>query len=92
MLHIPAREVRVEVFDKVISRIKALVLEQVNATGNVKEVLLAGGFGQNEYLKSEIEKAVGNAITVRKIHNRLVFVLQRESTSNLEQFFEAKYF
>jgi hydrogenase maturation factor HypF (carbamoyltransferase family) len=71
-LQIPAREIRTEVFDKVISKIKALVLEQVIATGNVKEVLLAGGFGQNEYLKIQLQTAVGNTVIVRKIKDRSV--------------------
>ena len=72
ILQIPAKEIRTEVFDKVVDRIKALVLQQVIATGNVKEVLLAGGFGQNEYLKSQLKAAVGKTVTVRKIKDRSV--------------------
>lgn len=72
VLEIPARDIRVKVFDKVISKIQALVRDQVAATGNVKAVLLAGGFGQNAYLKRQVEKAVGSTVEVRTIEDRYV--------------------
>ncbi|TGJ83714.1 hypothetical protein E0Z10_g5039 [Xylaria hypoxylon] len=70
-LRVPARELREKVFDPVISKIRALVRDQIKATvkssGKVKEVLLAGGFGENAYLKTQLEKEVGAQVKVRKI-------------------------
>lgn len=73
-LVIPADDIRVKVFDLVISKICSLVSDQIRntvaTTGGVKEVLLAGGFGQNAYLKRRLEQEVGEDIKVRKIENR----------------------
>lgn len=80
-LSITAKDLRREVFDKVISRITDLVVQKVNDTGNVKDVLLAGGFGENDYLKSRIEIAVGGRIGVRRIENRSVLREPRDQIS-----------
>ncbi|KAJ6442673.1 Hsp70 family chaperone [Purpureocillium lavendulum] len=72
-LDISATDLREKVFDKVISKICNLVRDQVGntskTTGSVKEILLAGGFGQNAYLKRRVEQEVGKGIKVRKIED-----------------------
>lgn len=60
------------VFEPVIQRVLTLVQSQITESqrGNpkaVKAVLLAGGFGNNPYLKARIQQAVGNAIIVDKM-------------------------
>lgn len=62
------------VFESVMKKILALVQSQITESqkGNsaaVKAVLLAGGFGNNPYLKARIQQAVGNAIIVEKMHD-----------------------
>ncbi|KFG84731.1 hypothetical protein MANI_027234 [Metarhizium anisopliae] len=73
LIEIPVDELRKQVFDPVVSKICRLVRHQVDSTirptRKVKKVLLAGGFGQNAYLKREIEKTVGETIKVQKIDN-----------------------
>lgn len=64
-------EIRKHVFDVVVSRICALVKSQIARTGEpVKAVLLAGGFGQNAYLRSQIEGTVEPGVQVVQIHQR----------------------
>lgn len=56
ILELTDEELRVNVFDKVINKILALVRDQISHTeGNVKEIVLAGGFGRNPYLKKELQ-------------------------------------
>lgn len=68
------QELRVHVFDEVISKVQGLVRDQISNThGPVKAVLLAGGFGKNPYLKKkleEIDSVVRNRIKVQLIENR----------------------
>lgn len=55
-LSLTVKELRHNVFDKVISKIEALVRDQIDhADGKVKMVVLAGGFGRNPYLKNRLE-------------------------------------
>jgi hypothetical protein len=68
-LEISGRQVK-EIFEEVIGKILSLVNRQIAEAGrksDVKAVLLAGGFGRNEYLKKRIQEAVGNNVTVEKI-------------------------
>jgi hypothetical protein len=61
------------VFEPVIREIVQLVNAQIEATQKkVKAVLLAGGFGRNDYLLAKLEEAVGNDIGVRKVTNGYV--------------------
>jgi hypothetical protein len=68
-LEITARDIRVLIFDIVIAKIEGLVIDQINATRNVKAVLLVGGFGQNEYLQTRLREAVPEGIEVRAVEN-----------------------
>lgn len=74
LLVLTTEELRVNVFDKVISKIEGLVSDQINNTqGPVTAVLLAGGFGKNPYLKRRLEKietVKQNGIKVQLIENR----------------------
>jgi hypothetical protein len=69
-------ELRENVFDEVISKVRGLVRDQIaNTKGRVKAVLLAGGFGRNPYLKmklQEIDSVVKQKIQVQQIENRQV--------------------
>ncbi|KAL3958439.1 hypothetical protein ACCO45_006601 [Purpureocillium lilacinum] len=73
VLAIPVEDVRDKVFGLVIAKICSLVRDQIKntiaTTGSVKEILLAGGFGQNVYLKRRLEQEVGGDIKVRKVEN-----------------------
>ena len=64
------------IFREVTDKIVHLVLAQINATEpRVKSVLLAGGFGQSEYVRLELEKAIRRNVpgtTVSMIMNRSV--------------------
>ncbi|XMA20046.1 hypothetical protein WAI453_012837 [Rhynchosporium graminicola] len=56
-LSLTTKELRQNVFEEVISKIQGLVRDQIAQTrGSVKEVILAGGFGNNPYLKKRLEK------------------------------------
>lgn len=58
------------IFDPIIHQILDLVKGQIKAVGKkVKAVLLAGGFGRNEYLRRSIQIAVGNGIKVSRMDN-----------------------
>lgn len=55
-LELTDEELRVNVFDVVVDKIQVLVRDQINHTeGSVKEVVLAGGFGRNPYLKRKLQ-------------------------------------
>lgn len=73
-LELPGKELRVNVFDEVITKIQGLVRDQIaNTSGDVKAILLAGGFGQSAYLKLQLElvpAVVRNRIRVEQIENR----------------------
>lgn len=75
-LTLTTTELRENVFDEVITKIQGLVRDQIAHTnGTVKEVLLAGGFGKNPYLKKkleEIDSVVRQNIGVQQIENRQV--------------------
>ncbi|KAI0865907.1 actin-like ATPase domain-containing protein [Xylaria cubensis] len=61
----------IDLFAPIISKILDLVNLQITETKKngkmVKAVLLAGGFGRNEYLKKCIQEAVGNTIKVERM-------------------------
>ncbi|KAH8894353.1 actin-like ATPase domain-containing protein [Thozetella sp. PMI_491] len=69
-LEIPGETIR-EIFEPVVSKILKLVLKQVEDTRakdkRVNAVLLAGGFGRNDYLKERIQKAVGRNVKVDRM-------------------------
>lgn len=52
------------IFEPIVTTITALVMAQIKATGDVKAVLLVGGFGQSPYLRESIRKVVGSSIQV----------------------------
>ena len=52
------------IFEPIVTTITALVMAQIRATGDVKAVLLVGGFGQSPYLRESIRKVVGASIQV----------------------------
>ncbi|QKX62795.1 uncharacterized protein TRUGW13939_09960 [Talaromyces rugulosus] len=55
-LTLSGKELRENVFDKVIGNIQELVRNQIfTTTGHVKAIFLAGGFGQSAYLKQKLE-------------------------------------
>ncbi|KAJ8133512.1 hypothetical protein O1611_g102 [Lasiodiplodia mahajangana] len=67
---IPGESVK-QLFEPVVSEILGLVNSQISETNRnektVKAVLLAGGFGRNEYLKKRIQREVGEAIKVERM-------------------------
>ncbi|KAJ9608712.1 hypothetical protein H2200_006483 [Cladophialophora chaetospira] len=64
-------------FDPVIREIERLVLAQLQATNQrVKCVLLVGGFGGNKYLKTRLERAVGDGVKVSRPKNTLTAVVE----------------
>lgn len=63
-----------QVFEPVIQNILALVQSQITESkkgdpNSVKAVLLAGGFGNNPYLKARIQESVGKSIMVDRMHD-----------------------
>jgi hypothetical protein len=74
LLILTNKELRENVFDKVITKVQGLVRDQIaNTNGRVKRVLLAGGFGRNPYLKKklqEIESVERQKIQVKVIDDR----------------------
>jgi len=62
-----------DIFEPVIQKILALVTAQIRATTRdnkvVNAVLLAGGFGTNQYLRARIQKEVGGGIEVVQIED-----------------------
>ncbi|ORY66494.1 uncharacterized protein BCR38DRAFT_473718 [Pseudomassariella vexata] len=60
-----------KLFDRVVDKILKLVTSQIEETKKrkkvAKAVLLAGGFGRNEYLKKRIQETVGLAVKVEKM-------------------------
>lgn len=70
------------IFEPVIREIVQLVNFQIEATRrNVKAVLLAGGFGRNDYLLAKLREAVGNDIEVRKVTNG--YVLEQHASRSM---------
>ncbi|CAI6334531.1 unnamed protein product [Periconia digitata] len=56
-LFLTTKELRENVFDEVVLKIKKLVRDQIkNTKPTVTAVLLAGGFGKNPYLKKRLEE------------------------------------
>lgn len=72
-LEIPSKDLQEKVFEPVIMEIQKLVQNQISETTaktvKVKAVLLAGGFGQNEYLLRRLQTAVGIDVPVRVVMN-----------------------
>lgn len=74
-LHLFGEELRENVFDEVITKVQALVRDQIANTKGAKAILMAGGFGQSSYLKHQLEQlpdVQANNITVHKIDHRQV--------------------
>jgi hypothetical protein len=70
VLAIPAKDIK-GVFEPVVKEIVQLVKGQILATEKqVKAVLLAGGFGGNEYLGWRLRSELGTGTDVRSIENR----------------------
>ncbi|KAL1307037.1 hypothetical protein AAFC00_005660 [Neodothiora populina] len=68
-LEISSRDLR-DIFAPVISMIVELVRNQISATrSTVRMVLLAGGFGRNEYLRKEVSRAINSGISVKIVPN-----------------------
>lgn len=72
-LEIPGKDIK-RVFEPVVREIVKRVKLQIQATESkakkVKAVLLAGGFGRNEYLRSRLKDELGVNVDVRKVENR----------------------
>ncbi|PVH95356.1 hypothetical protein DM02DRAFT_571322 [Periconia macrospinosa] len=76
-LFLTTAELREHVFDEVILKIRNLVRDQIkNTKRDVTAVLLAGGFGQNPYLKKQLENI---DIVVRK--KTKVIVIENSDTA-----------
>jgi hypothetical protein len=60
ILQIPANDMRSELFDPSISRIISGALKMLAVVGTADYIFLAGGFSENPYLRSELEKALGH--------------------------------
>ncbi|KAK7733993.1 hypothetical protein SLS53_007988 [Cytospora paraplurivora] len=59
-----------KIFDPVVSQIVQLVNGQIKAVDkSVNAVLLAGGFGRNEYLRKSIQTAVGDGVKVKRMEH-----------------------
>lgn len=59
-----------KIFEPVMKDILSLIGDQVRRAGSgVAAVLLVGGFGQNSYLKSRVQKTVGSSIAVLQPEN-----------------------
>lgn len=74
-LELYGKELRENVFDKVVTKVEALVRDQIANTGGAKAVLLAGGFGQSSYLRQQLERLQEvreKGIKVQRIENRQV--------------------
>jgi hypothetical protein len=76
-LTIPTNELR-SIFKEVTDRVVKLVMDQIYATmpRHVATVVLAGGFGANEYLELELERAIrraGLGTAVKHVMHRSVF-------------------
>lgn len=73
-LEMSGKELRKNVFDEVITKIQGLVRDQIVSTsGPVKAVLLCGGFGQNAYLREQLQllpSVQEQGIEVQQIENR----------------------
>lgn len=75
-LELSGKELRVNVFNEVITKIQGLVRDQIeNTSGEIKAILLAGGFGQSAYLKQQLElmpSVIERRIMIEQIENRQV--------------------
>ncbi|GJN85884.1 hypothetical protein PLIIFM63780_009458 [Purpureocillium lilacinum] len=79
VISIQAAEIRTKVFDPVVSGICDLIHDHMNVAElqrlsernrGVRTLYLAGGFGENEYLKKRIQATVGNEVRVVRIAHR----------------------
>lgn len=86
-LELTDEELRVNVFDIVINTIQVLVRDQINHTeGSVKEVVLAGGFGRNPYLKRRLqilECVVRQGIKVSEFEDSATAIVKGAVTASL---------
>jgi molecular chaperone DnaK (HSP70) len=63
MLRIPADDVRRELFDPCIAKIISGAQKMLAVVGSADYILLAGGFSESPYLRSELERALKNRAT-----------------------------
>jgi hypothetical protein len=72
-LEIAMNDLREKIFDPVIHEIRQLVDDQIKKTkkhANPRKVLLAGGFGRNEYLRHMLQQFVGKNMKVVQVEER----------------------
>jgi len=68
-LKLSGQEIK-DVFEPVIQQVLSLVTKQIQKTARtVTAVLMAGGFGSSDYLRTRIQAAVGKNIEVRRVAN-----------------------
>ncbi|KAJ8063117.1 hypothetical protein OCU04_008359 [Sclerotinia nivalis] len=68
-LRLSGEEIK-NVFEPVIQQVISLVKTQIRKTARpVKAVLMAGGFGSSEYLRTRIQEVVETGVEVRKVAN-----------------------
>ncbi|KAF7890796.1 uncharacterized protein EAF01_010605 [Botrytis porri] len=68
-LRLSGEEIK-NVFEPVIQDVISLVITQIRKTARpVTAVLMAGGFGSSEYLRTRIQDVVGTSIEVRRVAN-----------------------
>jgi hypothetical protein len=67
---VPQPDMKAKIFEPIFKDIMGLVKDQVRLAGQgVSAVLLVGGFGQSNYLKSRVKESVGSAISVLQPEN-----------------------
>ncbi|OZJ06414.1 hypothetical protein BZG36_00543 [Bifiguratus adelaidae] len=62
VLHLPAEELRAEVFEPVIQQVLALIEGQLQQSPNLSAIFLVGGFGQSNYLFRRVEETFGSRV------------------------------
>ncbi|EGX95281.1 Hsp70 family chaperone, putative [Cordyceps militaris CM01] len=87
LLELTDEELRVNVFDIVVNKIQVLVRDQIRHTeGSVKEVVLAGGFGRNPYLKRKLQRmecVVRQRINVSEFEDSATAIVKGAVTASL---------
>lgn len=72
-LEIPLEDLKEKIFQPVMKDILELLDAQIKATrehANPRKLILAGGFGRNEYLRKRIQRSFGNNIEVMQLDER----------------------
>ncbi|KHO00399.1 Heat shock protein Hsp70 [Metarhizium album ARSEF 1941] len=81
MIRISGKDIREKIFDPVVERIQVLVRDQITLTVNqgetVTAVLLAGGFGNNAYLRTCLERMCkDSSVFVHAIHESALAIVR----------------